>query len=222
MKKLAFIFDLDGTLIDSSHDLTLAVNGMLHEIGYPKVTHEQVQGFIGDGTPKLAERALRHVGALENKNAPKFDKYFSILLKHYEANLANQTTVYPGVREFLEKFKVHPMAVVTNKPKQFTGPVLEAFKLLHYFQFWAGGDTFEKRKPDPFPVVKAMKELNSEPDRTFMIGDGDTDIKAGQAAGAITVAAIYGNRSPGELRDLDPDYEITEFSALHSIVEKYL
>ncbi len=222
MKNIAFIFDLDGTLIDSSQDLTLAVNGMLDEIGYPNVTHAQVQDFIGDGTPKLAERSLRHVGAIENMDDPAFEEYFSRLLKHYEANIANKTTVYPGVREFLDKYQEYPMAVVTNKPKQFTGPVLEAFDLLKYFDFWAGGDTFEKRKPDPFPVVKAIESLESEAENTFMIGDGDTDIKAGQAAGAITVAAIYGNRSPDELRDLDPDYEIRNFTELSDIVKKYV
>lgn len=212
------IFDLDGTLIDSSRDLTLAVNGMLNELGFPKVTHEQVQEYIGDGTPKLAERSLKQVGAIKSMDDPVFRDYYKILLKHYEANLANETTIYPGVKEFLEQFNSRHMAVVTNKPSQFTGPVLRAFDLEKFFEFWAGGDTFEQRKPDPYPILKAIEKMNVSPKHTVMVGDGDTDIKAGQAAGTTTIAALYGNREKDELHVLNPDYEIEEFSELIPII----
>ncbi|HKJ69643.1 MAG TPA: HAD hydrolase-like protein, partial [bacterium] len=101
MQKLAFIFDLDGTLIDSSEDLALAVNGMLRDFDYPPISPDTVREFIGDGTPKLAERTLRTVGAIDSMNDPEFDTYYQNLMGHYEANIANKSTVYPGVYEFL-------------------------------------------------------------------------------------------------------------------------
>ncbi|MCF7805959.1 MAG: phosphoglycolate phosphatase [Candidatus Marinimicrobia bacterium] len=218
MQLPALIFDLDGTLLDSSPDLALAVNSLLDELGYPPLSVEKVTEFIGDGTPKLAERSLIDSGAIDSPDEPRFDDYFQRLLVFYEENLANKTTIFPGVREFLEDHKEHPMAVVTNKPDQFTRPVLEAFKLADYFSFIAGGDRYAKRKPDPYPVEQAMASLGVRPEQTVMIGDGDTDILAGNAAGATTVAVLFGNRSPEELKSLNPDYTITAFSQLTTII----
>jgi len=222
MRKLALIFDLDGTLIDSSEDLALAVNGMLDDFGYPPLSLDQVIDFIGDGTPKLAERSLRTVGAIHGPDDPAFSTYFDNLMGHYEANLANKTKVYPGVYEFLAAHADSPMGVVTNKPSQFTRPVLEAFGMLKYFSFVAGGDTYEQRKPDPYPIRMAMRALGAQPEDTVVTGDGDTDIKAGKAAGAITVAALYGNRSPEALEDLAPDYTLDSFLELNDIIEEIL
>lgn len=222
MQKLALIFDLDGTLIDSSEDLALSVNGMLKDFGYPPLSLDQVMDFIGDGTPKLAERSLRTVGAIESPEDPEFSIYFQNLMGHYQENLSNKTRVYPGVYEFLAAHSDFPMGVVTNKPSQFTRPVLRAFDMLKYFSFVAGGDTYEKRKPDPYPVQMAMKALKSRPEDTVVIGDGDTDIKAGKAAGAFTVAALYGNRSPEALEQLEPAYSINSFLELNNVIEDIL
>ncbi len=119
----------------------------------------------------------------------------------------------------LEEFRNHPMAVVTNKPAQFTRPVLEAFDLAYYFSFIAGGDSYERRKPDPFPLEQALESLHCSAEEAIMIGDGDTDIEAGKAAGMVTVAVLYGNRPPEVLRALDPDYTIDHFRELPAIIE---
>jgi len=212
------IFDLDGTLIDSIQDLTLAVNNLLNDLGYPEISVAQVTEFIGDGTPKLAERSLKHVGAIDSTDDPHFEEYYQQLLVYYEENLANKTTVYPGVYEFLESHAGHPMAVVTNKPEKFTLPVLEAYNLARYFSFTAGGDRFHQRKPHPYPLEQAMSAMNVSPAETVMIGDGDTDILAGKAAGTTTVAVTFGNRTKNELEQLDPDYTIHRFSELSGII----
>lgn len=218
MEKPGLIFDLDGTLLDSSPDLALAVNSMLREYNLPEISHEQVTEFIGDGTPKLAERALRTAGVLESMDDPAFDEYFDTLLIHYERNLANKTRLYPGVREVLDDLKGHPMAVVTNKPSQFTRPVLEAFDLDSYFLFMAGGDRYDRKKPDPYPLLQALQSLECSPEEAVMIGDGDTDIEAGKTAGTTTVAVLYGNRSPEVLTALNPDYTIEKFTELPAII----
>lgn len=220
MQKLAFIFDLDGTLIDSSEDLALAVNGMLQDFDYPPISVDKVREFIGDGTPKLAERTLRSVGALDSMHNPAFETYYQNLMEHYEANIANKSTVYPGVHKFLDTYSDYPMGVVTNKPSRFTRPTLEAFGLAKYFAFIAGGDAYEQKKPDPYPIQQAIKSLHSSPAHTVVIGDGDTDIEAGKAAGTITVAALYGNRSPDTLLKLKPDYVINAFTELISVIRE--
>jgi len=218
--EIALIFDLDGTLIDSRPDLALSVNSMLKEYNLPTFSEEQIGDFIGDGTPKLAERALRAAGALENMEDPSFDRYFETLLHYYQQNIANKTRIYPGVGRVLQQFEHLPMAVVTNKPAQFTGPTLAAFGLDKYFSFVAGGDTFEKRKPDPFPIREAIRSLEADPDSTIIVGDGDTDIEAGKAAGITTVAALYGYRPPDVLRQLNPDYAIESFAELPVIIHE--
>ncbi len=220
MQKLVFVFDLDGTLIDSSEDLALAVNGMLKDFDFPPISVDKVREFIGDGTPKLAERTLRAVGAIDSMDEPAFDTYYRNLMAHYDANIANKSTVYPGVYEFLETYSDHPMGVVTNKPSRFTRPTLEAFGLAKYFAFIAGGDAYEQKKPDPYPIEQAIKSLHASPAHTVVIGDGDTDIEAGKAAGTITVAALYGNRSPDTLLELKPDYAINAFPELLSVIRQ--
>ena len=218
MEKPALIFDLDGTLIDSREDLTAAVNGMLTDAGAEPVSLEEVVKFIGDGSRKLAERALKSVGLLRNGDESNFDRYFENFMVHYGKNLSNKTTIYPGVVAFLKKHADLPMAVVTNKPSRWTEPVLEAYDLLKYFRFVAGGDAYRQKKPDPYPLQKAMESMGASPDHTFMIGDGDTDIKAGQAAGVTTVAVLFGYRSPELLQELHPDYTISHFSDLEDII----
>ena len=220
MKSFGLIFDLDGTLIDSREDLALSVNSLLSDLGYEPLSVEQIGTFIGDGTPKLAERSLRAVGELESMDDPRFPQLFEQLLHYYGENIANRSTVYPGVYEVLDQLHSHPMAVVTNKPAQFTRPVLETFDLDSYFSFTAGGDSYDRKKPDPFPLQEAMKALGVSPDRCIMTGDGDTDIKAGQAAGIYTIAAVYGYRPPEELQGLEPDFTINAFRDLLPIIER--
>lgn len=220
MKQFGIIFDLDGTLIDSREDLALSINSLLDELGYAPLSVEQISSYIGDGANKLTERSLRAVGAIDSMDDPEFPELFDRLLHYYGQNIANKTTVYPDVYKVLDKLYPRPMAVVTNKPSQYTRPVLKAFNLDAYFSFIAGGDTYSRKKPDPYPLEQAMQELQVESDHCIMVGDGDTDIKAGQAAGAYTVAALYGYRSHAELKDLDPDFSISAFRDLLPLVKE--
>lgn len=218
MKKFGLIFDLDGTLIDSREDLAIAVNSLLNELGYEPLPLEQISSYIGNGANKLAERSLKAVGAIESMEDQNFNELYDRLLYYYGQNLANKSTVYPGVYQVLEKLSDHPMALVTNKPDRFTKPVLKAFNLDTFFSFIAGGDTYNKKKPDPYPLTMAMQSLHVEPEHCVMIGDGDTDIQAGQAAGLYTIAALYGYRSHTVLKRLNPDYTVQSFRDLFSII----
>lgn len=220
MKKFGLIFDLDGTLIDSREDLALSVNSLLKELGYDPLPIERISSYIGNGANKLAEHSLKAVGAIESMADSEFPKLYDRLLEYYGQNLANKTTVYPGVYQVLEKLSDHPMALVTNKPTQYTRPVLEAFNLDEFFTFIAGGDSYQQKKPDPYPLKMAMESMHILPEKCAMIGDGDTDIKAGQAAGVYTVAAAYGYRSHTVLKKLDPDYTIESFRDLIRVVHE--
>jgi len=220
MRKFGLIFDLDGTLIDSREDLAISVNSLLNELGYDPLPLEQISSYIGNGANKLAERSLKAVGAIESMEDQNFNELYDRLLYYYGQNLANKSTVYPGVYQVLEKLSDHPMALVTNKPDRFTQPVLEAFNLDTFFSFIAGGDTYDQKKPDPYPLKMAMQSLHVAPDHCVMIGDGDTDIQAGQAAGMNTIAALYGYRSHTILKKLNPDYTVQSFRDLFPIITK--
>lgn len=179
-----FLFDLDGTLIDSVGDLTIAVNLLRAELDLAPLEISRVREFVGDGAAMLAKRSLPE-GAFSEERLERF-------LTLYGENLRKKTIVYPGIPEFLEMHRGEKMAVVTNKPYRFSIELLEGFGLLPYFPVVFGGESCETKKPDPAPVRHALESLGSDPATAVFIGDHHTDLRAGRAAGVRTCFCAYG------------------------------
>ena len=183
----AFIFDLDGTLIDSKTDLVHSVNAMLREISRPELATETIAGYIGHGAPQLIASALGpDSGETERKAA------LAVFLAHYEKHNLDATRPYPGVEEALAGLAKHPMAVLTNKPLKMTVQILEGLGLAKFFSAVYGGDSFEKKKPDPLGAFSILNELSTEPEHAAMIGDSDVDIQTARNARMLAVAVTYG------------------------------
>ena len=183
----AFIFDLDGTLIDSKTDLVNSVNAMLHEIGRKELPSETIAGYIGHGAPQLIASVL---GPNSNENDRK--AALTIFLAHYEKHNLDATRPYPGVEEALAHLKTHPMAVLTNKPLKMTMQILEGLGLSEYFSAIYGGDSFEKKKPHPLGALSILNELSTQPEHAAMVGDSDVDIQTARNARMLAVAVTYG------------------------------
>jgi phosphoglycolate phosphatase len=179
-----FLFDLDGTLIDSVADLATAVNLLRAELELSPLPVTQVREFVGDGATMLAKRSLPE-GAFSEARLQHF-------LTLYGDHLREKTVVYPGIPEFLERHRGKKMAVVTNKPYRFAMELLEGFGLLSYFGVVLGGESCETKKPDPAPVRQALAVLGSDPATAVFIGDHHTDLRAGRGAGVATCFCAYG------------------------------
>lgn len=191
MPKLV-IFDLDGTLVDSVPDLAFAVDSAFRHRGLPEVGEANVRLWVGNGAEALVRRALAYV--LINEEPAVFEQVFSRFLSVYGQCLTAKSKMYPGVLEALEHLKELqiPMAVVTNKPIAFTLPMLTGLNLSHFFVEVLGGDSLERKKPDPLPLKTLMNQFGLKPEHVLMVGDSVNDIAAARSAGCAVVAVSYG------------------------------
>ena len=183
----AFIFDLDGTLIDSKTDLVNSVNAMLREIGRKELPTATIAGYIGHGAPQLIASAL----GSDSKEADR-KAALSIFLAHYEKHNLDATCAYPGVEEALVALSNRPMAVLTNKPLKMSVQILEGLGLAKFFSAIYGGDSFEKKKPDPSGALSILKEFSTDPGQAAMVGDSDVDIQTARNAKMHAVVVTYG------------------------------
>ncbi len=183
----AFIFDLDGTLIDSKTDLVNSVNAMLREIGCEELPTDTIAGYIGHGAPQLIANTLGPGSSEADRQTA-----LSIFLAHYENHNLDATCAYPGVEEALVGLSKYPMAVLTNKPLKMSRQILEGLGLAKFFAAIYGGDSFEKKKPDPSGALAILKELSTEPAHAAMVGDSDVDIQTARNAKMQAVAVTYG------------------------------
>ena len=181
------IFDLDGTLIDSEEDLALSVNATLRWLEMEPLPHPVIASYVGQGVTVLIQRALgaRAKGNLVEKAAAYF-------LEYYRDHMLDHTRAYPEVKEGLERLKPRQMAVLTNKPVDFSRAILTGLGLDRYFAFVYGGNSFDQKKPDPSGVIQLMKDTAAAAGQTLMIGDSETDIQTGRNAGVWTCGVTYG------------------------------
>ena len=186
----AAIVDLDGTMIDTVGDFVAALNPSLGELGLPSVDRAFVERTVGKGSEHLIRSTLQHVGA----DARLYDDAQALYQGHYLAINGQHSAVYPGVVEGLERMSSWglKLACLTNKPTAFAVPLLRAKGLHRYFAAVFGGDAFERKKPDPLPLLKTCETLRSLPSNTLMLGDSSNDARAARAAGCLVVLVSYG------------------------------
>lgn len=185
----AILFDLDGTLVDSVHDICEAVNVALRECNLPTLSAKLVRGMIGDGLPRLAERALEAA-------AGKSDQLQDLTLRvsgYYEKHAAVFTRCYPGVYPVLRELHARgiKLGVVTNKPTAAARNLLRDLQILDMLGVLVAGDGLP-RSPESAKVLDAIDILAVEPDNVMMVGDSAHDIDAARAAGISSVAVTYG------------------------------
>ena len=186
----------------------------LNAAGLRAIETDEVRSTIGDGMPKLVERALVAVGGdLEQKSA-----LVARFLEIYEANPLRLTRCYPGVIETLDRLYTHfRLAVATNKPAIATKRILRGLSLDGLFSLVIGGDSLPRRKPDPASLLEVLRQFAIGTDQALLVGDNMHDVEAAHAAGMRCVAVSYGyhHRPPAELH---ADHVIDRFDDLLSLV----
>jgi phosphoglycolate phosphatase len=199
-----FLFDLDGTLINSRSDITNSLNFALARMNMPFLPESRIADFVGDGVQKLIERAVREITGNEAENSA-VQEGIRLFKEEYEEHLLDHTCLCSNVREALDNLSWAEFAVVTNKPEGFSRRILEGLGIGDRFSVILGGDSIQNRKPDPESLLKAMDLCKAAPSETVMVGDSAVDIQAGKAAGVTTCGILGGFRPAGELESSECD-----------------
>jgi phosphoglycolate phosphatase len=205
------IFDLDGTLVDTSRDITNALNYAIKPYAIRELTVENTIQLIGEGISRLIAKVS------EKTSSAQKEEMKTRFLEYYEKHLTDYSTVYPQVRQTLEKLKNYKKAVISNKRERLSRELLEKLGLLEHFNFIGGSDTFPEKKPSPIPILNTLRQLEVKQRDTVIIGDSNFDIEAGKRAGTRTVAVSYGYRDKKYLHDAD--YIIDNFQDLVRILD---
>jgi phosphoglycolate phosphatase len=194
----AAIVDLDGTMVDTLGDFVVALNRSLDDLGLPRIERGFVERTVGKGSEHLLRSTLAHVGAASSLYEAAWARYQA----HYLAINGAHASVFAGVAEGLSLLKARGLrlACLTNKPTAFAGPLLVRKGLAGYFEQVFGGDAFERRKPDPLPLLRTCEALGTAPSRTLMIGDSSNDAQAAHAAGCPVVLLTYGYNHGEDIR----------------------
>ncbi|MGE4241382.1 phosphoglycolate phosphatase [Ramlibacter sp.] len=199
----AAIVDLDGTMVDTLGDFDAALGAVLRELGLPPIARDVLGAMVGKGSEHLIRSVLAHIGASDSFYPRAWDAY----QRHYLAINGRHADVFPGVVEGLTGLKARglKLACLTNKPTAFTTPLLAGKGLDGFFDVVFGGDAFERKKPDPLPLLKTCEALGIEPARTLMIGDSSNDARAARAAGCPVILVTYGYNHGEPVRGVDAD-----------------
>jgi phosphoglycolate phosphatase len=209
----AVIVDLDGTMVDTMGDFNEAINRMLPELALPPIEPHHIEHMVGKGSEHLLRSVLKHVLALDGKalNAMNIEAHYpsawASYQRHYLAINGQFSAVYAGVEECLKGLRARGLrlACLTNKPTDFALPLLKAKGLDGYFEMVFGGDAFERKKPDPLPLIKTCEALGTAPARTLMVGDSSNDAQAARAAGCPVALVTYGYNHGHPVRTVDAD-----------------
>ena len=212
MNPRLLLFDLDGTLVDTSGDITNALNHALQMYGYPILTVEQTIQLIGEGITRLIQKLIGNMAGMERQDEVK-QKF----LEFYEKHMTDCSTVYPDVTDTLEKITDFHKAVISNKRENLSVELLKRLGLMKYFEIVIGSDTTPERKPSPVPILYAMKTIGAKPRETVIVGDSNYDIEAGKKAGVHIIAVTYGYREKNYLGGAD--YLVDRFRDIPGLLD---
>jgi phosphoglycolate phosphatase len=206
------IFDLDGTLVDSKNDLVKSVNAMRGWAGLDALDAGVIASYVGNGAPALVRRALPD--ASEDQLARAL-RYF---YEYYREHMLDETVLYPGVREGLDRLHEAgvAMAVLTNKPVRFSVSMIENLGLdMHFFRVY-GGNSFAEKKPHPAGVIALMAEAGAAAADTLLVGDSAVDVNTARNAGVRACGVTWGFQ-PESFAEAPPDVMISDLRQLAAL-----
>jgi phosphoglycolate phosphatase len=208
------IFDLDGTLVDSSVDICNALNYAIRPYSSSEVSVEEMIALVGEGATALIGKLIKKRGM--DLDPPTLLRRF---LDYYRTHLTDHSAPYPGVEKTLRALSRQKKAVVSNKLEALSIQLLKTLDLLEYFNYVAGGDTNLQKKPSPVPIFNVLSRFDTLPSDALFVGDSIYDMAASRAARVKSVAALYGYGSPG-FSD-GADYSIERIEELLDLVESF-
>ncbi len=218
------IFDLDGTLVDSSGDLIAAANATLARAGRAgRLDPARDQGVSGRGGKAMLRLGLERSGIGEAEREAETEALYHPFLADYEKTLAARTRLFPGVEACLDRLASEgwALAICTNKPERMAVALLDALGVLGRFAAVLGADSLPVRKPDPRPYAAAVANAGGEIARSFLVGDTETDRKTAAAAGVRVALVAFGPEGEG-LSRLAPEAMLAHFDDLPALAQNWL
>lgn len=215
------IFDLDGTLADTSGDLLAAANACFDQMGHgPILTGTRDAGVALRGGRAMLRHGLQRVGALDETVV---DQYYPVLLEAYAQAIDTHTYMYDGAMDAVEALKSDGFAVgiCTNKPEGLAETLMRNLGVRDAFGSLVGADTLPVRKPDPEPLFEAARRAGGNPQRTILIGDSDTDRNTARAAGLASVLVTFGP-SGEDMAALEPEALLHDYADLLGVARDLL
>jgi 2-phosphoglycolate phosphatase len=216
LRYCAVLFDLDGTLVDSGKDIVSSVRHSLTQIFAGRDLPADDDILVLVGLP--LESILRQLGYPADQESTR--RFVDIYRAYYAEHYNDNTKVYPGVRELLEKLRAAgaKLALVTTKHQTQAEFTLAGTGLASYFDYVHGWLEGRKHKPDPEPILASLSRLDVQPGVTIMVGDSELDIQSAKAAGVDTCAVTYGFRPARFLRSFHPDFLVAHSADIAPIV----
>ena len=208
-------FDLDGTLIDSRHDLASSVNHALRTMGLPEQAPETLYGYVGEGARVLVERALG------GERCARFDEGVGLFMEWYGAHLLDATVPYPGIVDLLDALARRDVAltVLTNKPIGLTRTILDGLGLTARFVGVIGGDSLPVRKPNPAGLDELRRLTGTPREETLLVGDSTIDVDTARACGVAFCGVSWG-LSPDALVAAAPERLVHDAAEILTVVER--
>ncbi|HEY1216726.1 MAG TPA: HAD-IA family hydrolase [Bryobacteraceae bacterium] len=197
---MLIIFDLDGTLIDSSKDLATAMNATREHLGMAPIDPSLIYSFVGNGVRVLVQRALGG-----ESNSELVDKGHQFFLTYYGAHAVENTRLYPRIEETLKRLNAkHKLAILTNKPIEISYRIVKFLQLEKYFSRVYGGDSFSEKKPSPVGIHALMQEFKAPAPGVLMVGDSSVDVETARNANVKSCGVLWGFQ-PESLKKSRPD-----------------
>ncbi len=225
-QKFTILFDLDGTLVDTAPDLMNAHNHVMKKFGYKTKTTDEIRAIVGKGARALLGRSIwgeakKEFGKIEDENVK--DEMVKEFIDYYGKNIINESKLINGVEEFLKwcSSKKISMGVCTNKQEHLAIDLLKKIKIYDYFEYVAGGNTFEVCKPDPKHLTNIVEILNGDLKKTLMIGDSENDTIPAKEA-SIPVILLDNGYTEKNVDEIYYDHLVEDFIGIEKIVSQYL
>ena len=225
-QKFTILFDLDGTLVDTAPDLMKAHNHVMKKFGYKTKTTDEIRAIVGKGARSLIGRSIwgqakKEFSKIEDQNVK--DEMVKEFIDYYGKNIINESKLVNGVEEFLKwcSSKKISMGVCTNKQEHLAIDLLKKIKIYNYFEYVAGGNTFEVCKPDPKHLTNIVEILNGDLKKTLMIGDSENDTIPAKEA-SIPVILLDNGYTEKNVSEIYYDHLVEDFIGIEKIVSQYL
>ena len=226
-QKFTVLFDLDGTLIDTAPDLMKAHNHVMKKFGYEERRLSDIKKLAGGGSRAMLRKSMHEIAELSGKIKKTDEKMEEKMTKEfinfYSNNINTESKLITGALEFLSWCKDNSilMAVCTNKQEHLSIDLLKKIKIYHFFEYVAGGNTFNFNKPNPKHLTDTIEIIGGNIKKAIMVGDSETDSNAAKAAN-IPFVLIEGGYTEKKISEIYHDHLVKNFLGLEKIIEKYL
>jgi len=227
IQKFTILFDLDGTLVDTAPDLMMAHNHVMKKFGYEERKLTDIKKLAGGGSKVMLRKSIHEIAELSGKikktNEKIEDEMTKEFINFYSNNINKESKLITGVLEFLSWCKNNyiSMAVCTNKQEHLSIDLLKKINIYHFFDYVAGGNTFNHNKPDPKHLTDTIEIIGGNLKKSIMIGDSETDSGAAEAA-SIPFILIEGGYTEKKSNQIYHNHLAKNFIGLEKIIEKYL